>query len=204
MPRQLRAERAFTLIEMMIVVVVVAILTALALPDEGSSAALEGKLAAERLDGDVAYCRSCSIVRPDDPMIIKFDPQNNRYWIARKSNPDTPVPHPVTKEPYLVQFGDAEGSSGRNVTLVGVGLDGDYELGFDATGSIDQSTPAAIQLRSGSANYEITVSPAAARTSTLEGFRTELQDATYKEQETANFADDGDGGFEFGGFEGGH
>ena len=47
MLRQLRAERAFTLIEMMIVVVVVAILTALALPDEGSSAALEGKLAAE-------------------------------------------------------------------------------------------------------------------------------------------------------------
>lgn len=187
MPRESHAARAFTMIEMMIAVVVVAILTVIALPDEESESAHEGKLASERLDGDLAYARSCSIAFPDDPMIIKFDCQNNRYWIARKASPNTPVLHPATNEPCLVQFGPDGDADCHNVTLVGVGLDGDDELGFETTGGIDQSAPAVIQLRSGNANYELTVAPAAASSSAVAGFWTELPSTTYRPEDTVNF-----------------
>lgn len=187
MLRNMRSVRAFTMIEMMIAMVVVAILTVLAMPDEDCGAAHEGRLAADEIDGALSYVRSCSIASPDDPAIIKFDVQNNRYWIARRSSPDTPMLHPATKEPCLVQFGVGGDAQYRNVTLVGVDMGGDGVLGFDAMGSTDQSAPAVIQLRSGDAAYEMTVAPAAAQSSTVEGFRTELSGAAYQPQETANF-----------------
>lgn len=172
---QVRRGRALTLVELMIVLVILGILAALALPDDDARAALEARLAAERLEGDIAFVRSHNIARPDDPLVIAFDVALNRYWVAAQSAPDTPATHPITGQPYLVQLGSGGDPGSSNVSLVGVDLAGDGLLGFDTTGSTDQDTTALIQFSSGGADYELSVEPVAAKTDTVESFSKILQ-----------------------------
>ncbi len=165
-----RRHQAFTFVELMISLVVVAILIVLSAPDDEAGNASEGRRATEQFEADVAYAKSYTMARPDDPLVLKVDVAANRYWLARPSAPDTPILHPQTKKPYLVQFGATDGSASGKVTLVGVDLAGDNILAFDATGSTDQTTAAIVQLSSGKAKYEISVSPAAAQTMTVDTF----------------------------------
>ena len=153
---------AFTLIEMLIVLVVLAILTMAALSGGQSAAQTEGRRAAEVFEGDVEYARSLTIARPDDPALIKVDVPNNRYWVAQASAVDTPIVHPQTKRPFLRQFGPTAATGSKQVQIAEIDLGGDAVLRFDATGGTDQQTPAVLQFTSGESNYEMSVSPAAA------------------------------------------
>ncbi len=169
-----RADRAFTFVELMIVIVIVGILTALSIPDGDARAEIQGRRAAETLEGDVAYARSLSIARPDDPVVIRFDVANNKYWLARRSTPTTPISHPTRNTSYVVQFGSNGNPGLTEVSLVAVDLDGDEILEFDALGGIDQDTAAIIQLATSTSQYEVTVEPVAAKSTSSDSFSTDL------------------------------
>lgn len=157
----MNGRSAFTLIELMIVVVIAAILMVAALPDADSAAKEEGDHAAKRFEADVYYARSLCIARPDDPVVLKLDGLYNRYWMAKASSPDTPITHPQTGDPYVVQFGPGGDRGLNQVRMVACDFDGDLVLGFDSQGSTDQDTPAILQLTSGGADYEVAVDPVA-------------------------------------------
>jgi prepilin-type N-terminal cleavage/methylation domain-containing protein len=167
-------RRAFTYVELMIVIVVAAILTLVALSGSDAGAQQQGELAGERFAADVVYARSLCIARPDDPVIVKVDAAANRYWVARAATPDTPITHPQTKQAYMVSFGTTGNSGLDRVQIVATDLGGDAVLGFDASGSTDQQTPAILHLNSAGQNYEIAVQPAAVATSTMKEFSVQL------------------------------
>jgi len=158
----------------MIVLVVVAIITIAAVPDGDSEAKEEGRHACMRFEADISYARSLSIARPDDPAILKLDGDNNRYWLARASLPDTPITHPQTGEPYLVQYGPGGNQGFTHVQMLACDFGGDGVLGFDAFGGTDQQTDAILQLSSAGANYEIAVAPVTADVTSTQGLKTTL------------------------------
>ncbi len=169
-----RAGRAFTFVELMIVIVIVGILTALSIPDANARAEIQGRRAAETLEGDLAYARSLSIARPDDPVVIRFDVANNKYWLARRSTPGTPLSHPTRSTSYVVQFGPNGNPGLTEVSLVAVDLDGDEILEFDALGGIDQDTAAIIQFATSASQHEVAVEPVAAKSTLSASFSKDL------------------------------
>lgn len=150
---------AYTFIEVLIVMVVIAVATAIAWPDDETAAKEAGRLATLKFETDVAYARGYSFARPDDPALIKLDPANNRYWIGTSSSPDTPINHPMSGDPYVVQFGPGGPRGLETVTIYAGDFGGDEIIKFDGTGSIDQDTQAILQFDSKGTPYEIAVKP---------------------------------------------
>ncbi len=153
-------RKAYTCIELMMVVIVVAIVVAFSLSGEDNVGKEKARLAAEKFEADVAYARRASIARPDNPVVIKLDPANNRYWLASASSPDTPLAHPLSGDPYIVNLGTNASGEPQDVQLVASDFGGDQVLAFGSTGSTDQQTSAVIQLTAGGAEYEVLVAPA--------------------------------------------
>lgn len=147
------ARTAFTMIEMLIVLVVVAILTVAALPDRESEIQEEARRAAVVLEADLDYAKSLSIARPDAPIGVKVDLVNNKYWLAPVATPDTPITHPTTRKPYVRQFGAAGPKETKNVEIITIDLGGDSLLKFDSLGGTDQTTTAKIEFESGLAVF---------------------------------------------------
>lgn len=154
-------RRAFTLMELMMVVAVMAIIFVSAVSGGGDTAAEDGQAFADRLQGDLSYARSLSISNPSDPAVIKVSPGQNKYWIAKKASPDVALTHPVTKRAYVVTADDY-GSSER-VQIQASGFGGDQMIGFDSTGSLDQDTPARLRITIGKETFDVEISPVAAQ-----------------------------------------
>lgn len=157
-------RRGYTLIEIGFVVVVVGIIIAASLPDSDTRAKQEAATAAAIFESDVNYARGKSIADPTDPLVIKLDAPNKKYWLARKSAPNTPICHPQTGKAYETKYGIGGKKGFENVTIIGNDFGGDAVLGFDSVGNIDQTASAVLQLSSKGASVEITVKPAAAKT----------------------------------------
>jgi len=143
----------------MIVLVILAIVAALALPMTGTTAATQLIGAARLLMADLEFAQHESISHPDDPCLLKVDKANNRYWIAKVSAPDTPVADPAGNGQFLVVFGSGRASTLAGVTIQSYSLGGDTELRFDGFGLPDQTAAATVVLAGGGAALTITIDP---------------------------------------------
>jgi len=141
------------------VIVVIAIAFGLTLPLMGDSKELRLQAAARLLAGDLEFTQNESITHGDDPRLIKFDTDNNQYWIAAASDVDTPITDPVRKEPLLVSFGTGRASGSSGVTIQSISLGGDDELRFNAYGAPDQAAAATVTLACGPATMTVQVAP---------------------------------------------
>lgn len=153
----------YTLVEMMMVVVILVIVAVGAWPDRGADLAQQVKIASQQFDADVSYARSLTIAQPDDPAAIKFDKPNEKYWIARESAEDTPVTHPRTKKPYVIQLGQNGRPQTKDVSIKGLDVGGDSKLSFDSTGNTKEADTSLVQFSAGGVEAEVAVSPAGAK-----------------------------------------
>jgi prepilin-type N-terminal cleavage/methylation domain-containing protein len=183
-------RNAFTYIEIMIVIVILAILTIAALPDRESTIQEEGRRATVVFEADVDYARSLSIARPDFPIGIKVAIGNNKYWLAPVATPDTPIAHPRSGQPYVRQFGAAGPDGLKNVQITALDLGGDDMLKFDSLGGTDQQTSALVQFEAGMAAYETKVSPAAANVTTTKTETTNAEKLAVQDAKEAQKAAD--------------
>lgn len=167
-------RKAYSCIELMMVVMVVAIVIAFSLSGEDNVGKEKARLAAEKFEADVAYARRASIARPDDPVVIKLDEANNRYWLASASTPNTPLAHPMSGDPYIVNLGTGPSGEPQDVQLVAADFGGDAVLGFSATGTTDQATEAVLQLTASGAEYEVLVAPAGGQSTVNTNFTKNL------------------------------
>jgi len=167
-------RKGYTLVEIAMVVAIVAIIFGIALPSSGTKENEEGDLAGQNFEMDVSFARSYSIAHPDDPAVIKVDQTNNKYWLAAQSAPDTPLTHPQTHQPYVVQYGTNGIKGFEQVQIAAFDFGGDSVVKFDSTGSLDQATQAVIQLQSGTSKYEVDVATVAAQATVQKGFVTDL------------------------------
>lgn len=139
----------YTLIEVMILVVVIAIAGAMATARMGKTNVQRLVSAAQLLAADLGYAQIESITKGEDPRVVVFTAANGSphgYHIAAAATPDTPLLNPVGKVPYQIRFGEGRAAALSNVTISGQSVGGDGKLGFGLYGQLDQSTNATITL----------------------------------------------------------
>lgn len=155
-----RSQRgAFTLIEMMITIVILAIVASLVVPLAGEDGVARLRAAARLLIADLEFAQVESMTHGDDPRIMVFDPILDSYMIAAATDPAVPITHHLTGEPYLVQYGVGRTSQLEGVTIESVALDGDNQVRFGVYGQLDQATPGTITLGSMGRTITITLDP---------------------------------------------
>lgn len=151
--------RGYTLMEMTIVVLVIAIAAGIALPMLGNSNTGKLRAAADVLAADIAYAQSESIAHGDNLRLLVVDADHHGYRIATQNDPNTPVTDPVTHQPYQVVFGQGTSRSLGGVTITATHIGGDDQLGFGALGQLDQTDPATFTLTAGTSCVTVSVDP---------------------------------------------
>lgn len=155
--------------ELLIVVVLVAITAALALPRMGDTRATRLREATRLLIADLAFAQVESIAHGDDPCVVTFDQANASYTIARSSAPGTPITEPATNTPYVTQFGAGRAAALAGVTIQSYSLGGDNQVAFGMFGQIDQTTAATITLQGGTMTMTVQIDAASGETSVQTG-----------------------------------
>lgn len=143
----------------MLVISILAIVTALAIPQAGARDISRLRSAGQILAADLDHARMDSIAHGDDPRIVVFDPTNHGYHVAAASDPTTPLTHPTQGGAHAMTFGQGLYHDVAGVTLGTLEVDGDDRLGFDAFGSLDQTDEASIELNVGSRSLELRIDP---------------------------------------------
>lgn len=119
-------------------------------------------IAASRILGsDLELAQVMTISDPLNPVVVRFEPNKGKYWLAHATNPDKPIDRPGTNTEYVVQFGKGVAEGAAGVTMLVTGLPSDT-LTFNAHGGVDNvianSTPA-IRLIPGRRWIQLNISP---------------------------------------------
>lgn len=154
-----RHSRGFTLVEMLTVVVVVGILSALMVPMLGDTGQSKLIAAANQVAADVAFAQIESISHADDLRYVIFDLDNNTYFIAPTSDLLTPVTNPIGNRPYQITFGKGNQRQLSGVTITNVSMNGDSRLRFGIYGELDQATAATVTLACEGSQITVTIDP---------------------------------------------
>ena len=156
---------AFTLVELLIVIVLVAIAATLAMPLVADTDATRLQAAARLLAADLAFAQVESITHADDLCVVTFDPANGSYTIAKSSAPGTPITNPATGRPYVTQFGSGRAAELAGVSIQGTALGGDNQIVFGIFGQIDQTAAGTITLQAGTLTIVVQIDPASGEVS---------------------------------------
>ena len=132
-------RRGTTLLEMLVVLVVIAVLAAMILPSVGDEDRLRVETAGWILRSDIELAQTMCVADPDDPVVLKLDPDANRWWIASRDTPDIPILRPDSGEPYLVVLGEGRAATAEGVALWTDGLPGEM-FAFDLYGALEDFT----------------------------------------------------------------
>jgi prepilin-type N-terminal cleavage/methylation domain-containing protein len=151
---------AFTLIELVIVLAILAIAAAIVVPMASSAGGLQLRAAANLLAADLEYAKSMAISRGQRYSVV-FDTLNETYQIEDPNG--TVIAHPVKKGfPYRVDFRH-EGRLSQ-VNIAAVSFNATNEVKFDPLGTpfdggdgpLNSGT---VTLQAGGASKVITVAP---------------------------------------------
>jgi prepilin-type N-terminal cleavage/methylation domain-containing protein len=153
----------FTLIEILCVVVILGIASAIIIPQLGSRDDLTVAAAARLVIADLMYAQNVAISQ-QRPHYVNFAGQ--QYSIMNGS-PLVTINHPVSKNPYIVTFGTPN-TGLESVVIDSFDFGGPNTLGFDDLGSpfsydgITQTpivAPATITVRCGNQTLTVSIEP---------------------------------------------
>ena len=120
----------FTLVEIIIVVMIIAIAAAIVGPMMSSAGSVQVRAAANMIAADLEYAKSMAITMQQNHRVV-FDAANETYQIQDSSG--TVIDHPVeVGSDYSVDFGN-DGRLDR-VDIVSADFDGNEEVEFDYLG----------------------------------------------------------------------
>jgi len=159
-----RPSRAFSLVEMMVIIVILGIIANLSLAMFGSIDTTKLKSAVELLEADLNFARMSSLSHTDDLRRVSFDTASNSYAVVAASDTSTPITNPVDKKPYRVTFGEGRALKLDGIAIAGVSVGGDNLLGFEMYGQLDQTSDATITLTNGSKSVTLTLDAATGET----------------------------------------
>jgi prepilin-type N-terminal cleavage/methylation domain-containing protein len=138
-------HRAFTIVEILIVVVLLAIAGMMAVPMMSSAASIQIGSAANMIAADLEYAKSMAISRGQYYSVV-FDSATETYRI--KDQNGSVIPHPVKKGfDYVVDFRNDHRLN--RVDIVDANFDSTNEVKFDYLGSPYNGNPTPTPLNSG-------------------------------------------------------
>jgi type IV fimbrial biogenesis protein FimT len=144
-----RSAPAFTLVELLIVITIMAIIAGLAAPMFGEVRGIRLQEAAKLVAADIEFAQTDAILHSADPRLIRFNTAASQYWIAAGSAPATPIANPLDGSQYLVTLGAGRAAGASGVAIQSYSLGGDTDLRFDGLGVPDQTTDASVTLAAG-------------------------------------------------------
>lgn len=166
-----RTFRAFTLIEILMVVMIIGIAAAIVVPQMSQRDDLKAAAAARVVMSDLMYAQNLAMTRQKIHYLV-FDGTAQNYKMVNSDNMTTPITHPVEKSPYLMKFGGngstgLESSSLFSCAFTGSSATTYATIGFDDlgaplvhTGSANQSLTAGnIIVKSGNIKLKIVIEP---------------------------------------------
>jgi len=159
--------RAFTLVELLIVVTIIGIASALVVPYVGARTDLRVSAVARTLISDLQYAQNLAITTRQSHGIWF---EANRYTIQRFSTGGaTTIKHPVSKDTFVVQMGPTgkDVYSGIAMPLVNVRQGASRlvfdsmgtPMAFDGTTSISTTSAALVSLSAGGTTIVIRIEP---------------------------------------------
>jgi len=160
MKKRHKQKSGFTLVELLVVVVILAIAAAMAVPMFSGAAGFQVQSAANMIAADLEYAKSMAISRQQQYGIV-FDSAADTYQVVDQN--DTVIEHPVKVGfQYTVNFsGD---SRLKSVDLATANFDGTDTIKFDYLGSPLRSdgnpmNSGTITLQGGGTAMTVTVEP---------------------------------------------
>ncbi|MFM8785809.1 MAG: Tfp pilus assembly protein FimT/FimU [Phycisphaerales bacterium] len=119
--------RGFTLIEVLVVAVMIAVIAGLAIDLSGTGAYERMDAASRFIDADLALARGRALATPADPVLFRPATDGRGYWIARASTPDVPIDGP--NGPVTVRFCEGPASAPTGVRILWRGSIRDARFG---------------------------------------------------------------------------
>lgn len=163
--------RGFTLMEMIMTTTIVVVAAFLIVPRFGDERRARLIAASRMLESDLEYAQVLSITNPATPVIVRFDNDTNRYWLAFADNPETPIGRPEDGSPYLVTLGQGRTGSAQGVSLE-LATSGLTGIQFNSYGGVENSSIAPqISLSLNNAWTGLAISPTTGRISMTSGVR---------------------------------
>ncbi len=152
-------RRAFSIIEMLIVISIISIIAAVAVPTIGSLNTTRLSCAANLVAADLSYAQVESLAHGDDLRLFIINATSTGYSIAPASNTAAPITDPISNQPYNVTFGQGRARKATGVSFSAFSLGGDRQLKFLAFGQTDQpaNTNATLTLAASGKSVTITV-----------------------------------------------
>jgi prepilin-type N-terminal cleavage/methylation domain-containing protein len=158
------ADRAYTLLEIVIVIAILAIVSAIAIPQFGPRDDLKTASAAREIIADLLYAQSQAITT-GKTHYVAFDPDGG-YRVMDSVVPPHVLLHPASRTPYEIRFASGPLSG---VVAERIDFDGAVILAFDSTGApgaysagtatLSPLMRGAIVLTSGQSTLTLTIEP---------------------------------------------
>jgi prepilin-type N-terminal cleavage/methylation domain-containing protein len=137
-PKSVHVRGAFTLVEILVVVIIIGIAGAIIVPQLGSRDDMKASSAARMLMADLIYAQNTAITQQSN-QYVRFDVTNNNYAVLDSGM--NVLTHPVTHNSYRVTFGPG-GTQGlgdcklASADFVGTNPANHYvTIGFDELGT---------------------------------------------------------------------
>ena len=146
---------AFTLVELIVVMVVLAIMAAMIVPQMVQSASLQVNSTARMLLADLEYAQSQAIATQLDTSVT-FSTADNKYWL---SNASGTLIHPITKMNYQVLLGGSGPNS--EVRITAANFNNQPMVTFSSLGAPTYS--GTVTLAAGAFTYKVAVAPITGR-----------------------------------------
>ncbi|MFW6154800.1 MAG: GspH/FimT family pseudopilin [Planctomycetota bacterium] len=155
--RRRRPHEGFTLVEILVVLVILSIATAVVIPRVSNMGDLQVAAAARTAMADLQFAQNEAIVS-QRPVTALFDLDQGLYEL-RYADDGQLLTHPVNKSSFRVRLADTAGTD--NVTILAADFGGETSVVFDALGS--PSSDGAVTFIAGGFRQRLDVAPVTGR-----------------------------------------